>query len=141
MQQNEDLQHLKLLSTFHYVHAGLTALVSCFPLIHFTVGISMLIAGLQARETGPFLLGGLMFAVLGGSIVLLGWVLAVCIALAGRALARQKRYTFCLVLAGIQCAFTPIGTVLGIFTIIVLMRPSVKALFQPVDSEIQPQPA
>jgi hypothetical protein len=98
----------------------------------------MFIAALQSRETGPFPLFGLMFAVVGGSIVLLGWALAVCIALAGRSLAQRKRYTFCLALAGIQCAFTPFGTVLGVFTIIVLIRPSVKALFQPVDAEIPP---
>jgi hypothetical protein len=34
-----------------------------------------------------------------------------------------------MVIAAIQCAFTPFGTVLGVFTLIVLVRPSVKALF------------
>jgi hypothetical protein len=36
---------------------------------------------------------------------------------------------FCLVMAGIQCIFMPFGTVLGVFTIIVLMRNSVKEAF------------
>ena len=49
--------------------------------------------------------------------------------LAGRYLARRERYTFCLVVAGVECMFMPFGTVLGVFTIIVLSRPSVKDLF------------
>jgi hypothetical protein len=36
---------------------------------------------------------------------------------------------YCLVVAGIECIFMPFGTVLGVFTIIVLMRPSVRNLF------------
>ena len=39
------------------------------------------------------------------------------------------RQTFCVVVAAISCCFTPLGTVLGVFTLIVLFRPSVKALF------------
>jgi hypothetical protein len=34
-----------------------------------------------------------------------------------------------LAIAGIECIFIPFGTVLGVFTIIVLMRPTVKELF------------
>lgn len=49
--------------------------------------------------------------------------------LAGRALAQRRRYTFCLVIAGVACMFMPFGTVLGVFTIIVLLRDSVKELF------------
>jgi len=43
---------------------------------------------------------------------------------------------FCLIVAGIICIFMPLGTILGVFTIIVLVRPSVKAMFEgqaPVD--------
>jgi len=32
-------------------------------------------------------------------------------------------------MAGVECMFMPFGTVLGVFTIIVLMRPSVKEIF------------
>jgi hypothetical protein len=33
-------------------------------------------------------------------------------------------------MAGIECMFTPFGTVLGVFTIITLVRPSVKEVFE-----------
>jgi hypothetical protein len=49
---------------------------------------------------------------------------------AGRSLAARKRYTFCIIVAAISCTFFPLGTALGVFTILVLSRPSVKALFE-----------
>ena len=72
---------------------------------------------------------GLMFVVMAIVFITFGWTLAVCIIIAGSNLAKRKRYMFCLVIAAISCINTPLGTVLGIFTIIVLMRPSVKELF------------
>ena len=36
---------------------------------------------------------------------------------------------YCLVVAAVECIFMPFGTVLGVFTIIVLMRPGVKERF------------
>ena len=44
-------------------------------------------------------------------------------------LAARRRWLFCMIIAGIQCAFVPLGTVLGIFTLIVLQRDSVRRLF------------
>ena len=134
MQRSDDEQYLYLLSIFHYVVAGFAALFACIPIIHFTVGIGLFITGLtqpQESDGFPMALFGLFFAVIGGSIILLGWTFAICIAAAGRFLSTRKRYMFCLAMAGIECIFTPFGTVLGVFTIIVLMRPAVKELFAP----------
>ena len=39
---------------------------------------------------------------------------------------------YCLVMAGVESLFFPLGTVLGVFTIIVLFRKSVKEMFEPV---------
>ena len=62
-------------------------------------------------------------------VILGGLAMATCVAIAGRRLAGHRSYTFCLVIAGIECAFSPFGTVLGVFTIVVLIRPSVKERF------------
>jgi hypothetical protein len=40
-------------------------------------------------------------------------------------------YTICFVMACGECMFMPFGTVLGVFTILVLNRQSVKGLFAP----------
>jgi len=36
---------------------------------------------------------------------------------------------FCVVMAGIACMFMPFGTVLGVFTLVVLTKPVVRELF------------
>ena len=72
---------------------------------------------------------GLVFVIFASIIILFGWTFAALLAFAGRSLSQRKRYTFCLVMAGVACLWIPFGTLLGVFTIIVLIRPSVKAMF------------
>jgi len=132
--QNQDQEHLRLLSIFHYIVGGITALCACFPLIHFTVGLALLFAPDKfsgpENSPGPERLVGLFFSVFAAVFILLGWALAAANIYAGRCLAKHEKHTFCLVVAAVNCLNTPIGTVLGVFTIIVLMRPSVKWMFE-----------
>ena len=125
---NDDKQHLKLLSIFHYVVGAITALFSCFPLIHIAIGLAMLCGALDG-EGGPPRFFGWLFIVFPGIFILCGWALSVCIIIAGKKLARRRARMYCLVVAGLECTLMPFGTVLGVFTIIVLMRDSVKDLF------------
>ncbi len=48
---------------------------------------------------------------------------------AGRCLAKRSCYAFCLFIAGAECLFMPLGTALGIFTLVVMTRESVKTSF------------
>src|SRR4051812_40953640 len=41
----------------------------------------------------------------------------------------RKHRTFSLVMAVVNCLCIPFGTALGVFTLIILQRPSVKALY------------
>lgn len=192
---NQDVEHLRLLSIFHYVMAGLTALFACFPVLHLAVGLFMLFApdsmlnqnrdcsnvrGSEnvrwseigngrvgekehisesgtvsiSTKSGTFpknhsahgakdaegdvmmlrFMGG-FFVTIATLIILSGWAMAYCLLLAGRRLKQHRSYTFCLVIAALSCAIVPLGTVLGVFTIIVLMRPSVKTLFESAQAE------
>lgn len=131
MKKNNDALHLQLLFIFHYAAAGLTALLYAFPIIYFVVGIVLFVMGLthlQESDSVAMILVGLLLAVIAGGITLVGWALAVCIALAGFGQMKRKWYVFCCVIAGIQCAM-PFLRVLGIFTILVLSRSSVQELF------------
>ena len=136
---NQDLEHLRLLSIFHYVVAGLTALFACIPMIHLTMGLVMLFApgafenGRHGSGNDPAILHvvGAILTFVATLVILAGWSLAVCTFLAGRFLSGRRHYMFCLVIAALLCMITPFGTILGVFTIVVLMRPSVKLLFQP----------
>lgn len=133
---DQDQEHVRLLSVFHYVVAGLAALFSCFFILHVAIGIAMVTEGF---EDGPPRVFGWLFVVVPGIFMLLGWALAVCLFIAGRYLAAMRHRTFCLVMAAISCLFMPFGTVLGVFTIIVLMRPSVVELFA-TEAGLPPRP-
>jgi hypothetical protein len=128
----QDVEHLRLLTIFHYVVAGLQALVACFPLIHLTVGLAMIFG---SRKAGPSTTGaetwvGWLFVALAAAFILLGWSVAACTLVAGRALAARRRYVFCTVVAAVNSLMCmPFGTALGVCTILVLMRPTVKAAF------------
>jgi hypothetical protein len=127
-QLNQDLEHLKWLSVGFYVYAGLTALFACLPIIHLSIGIAMLAGGFEQGANPPPVFGW-FFVGIASIFILGGWALAVAIFLAGRFIKQQKKYTFVFVMAVVCCMFAPIGTILGVFAIVVLLRDSVKALF------------
>ncbi|MFL7794659.1 MAG: hypothetical protein AB8I69_21120 [Anaerolineae bacterium] len=144
---NQDEQYLKILAIFHFVVAGMSALSACIPIIHFVAGLGMLVTSLSVGiSEGVFseavLLGlmGLVFALIAGIVILCGWAFAVCVALAGLFLLKKKRHMFCVVMGGVECMFMPFGTVLGVFTVIMLMRPAVKAMFG-ISEAIEESPA
>ncbi len=125
----EDEKYVQILSVFHYIVAGITALFACFPFIHIFVGICVLFEERQAGSPVFGTLFGLFFIAFAACFICAGWALAVCIFLSGRFLAGHVHHTFCLVVAALECMLMPFGTVLGVFTILVLVRPSVKQLF------------
>ena len=130
---DRDTEQLNLLAIFHYVVAGLAALFSFFPLLYTTIGAIFIFAArhgtVKAGEDLPLEFLGWIFAVLGSVLFLIGIAMAICILIAGRSLALRKRYSFAFVMACIECLFIPFGTILGVFTIVVLSRESVRALF------------
>lgn len=125
-----DEEQLRLLSVFHYVVGGLGMLFSCFPIIHLVIGIAMLVGAIEGEggETPPPLFAWL-FVLLPGAFILVGWTVSLFILIAGHKLRARRSYTYCFLVACVECAFVPLGTVLGAFTIIVLNKDSVKELF------------
>ena len=130
-QQILDDEHLRLLSIFYYVKGGISALFACIPIIHVVLGLVFIIAP-QVFGHGndrPSAFVGFLFVILGGFLILLGWTFAILALITARCIARRKHYTFCFVVACVECLSVPFGTVLGVFTILVLNRQSVKELF------------
>ena len=134
---NQDEEHLRLLSLFHYIMAGITAVFSLFPLIHLAIGLLMIFGGDFFKQTGngnpPPAFIGWFFVFIACFFILIGETVATLIMLNGRFLAKRKHFTFCQVVAIVECIFMPFGTLLGVFTLIVLNRSSVKAMFAPAD--------
>jgi len=131
-QVNKDFEHLKILSICFYVLSGLTLFPVIFGLFYMIMGVffgvAMSSVPHRADEPPPALFGG-FFIVFGLIFAVIFGTLGALILMTGRNIAKQKSYTFCFVVACLICLWMPFGTVLGIFTIIVLMRDSVKGIF------------
>jgi hypothetical protein len=128
-----DEDHLKVLGYIYYVAGGMTAVVSCFFILHFSM---FLYFGLHPQmfknqhnaeppPTGVFL----AFAAVMGCVILLGWTFGALQIYAGRCIRLRRRRIFVMVIAGIECIFVPWGTLIGVFTILLLQRPHVTTLF------------
>ena len=140
---NADEEHLRLLSVFHYVLGGIRLFYACFPLLYVDIGVIVIGAALLSRdpEAAPIALVGVFFVVIGAVVALLGLAFGGATIYAGMCLSRRKHYTFCLVMAAVNCIAVPMGTVLGVLTIVVLVRPGVQGLFgRQVTESPAPQP-
>jgi hypothetical protein len=135
----QDEEHLKLLSIFHYVVGGLAGLFAMIPIFHLIFGLFLIFASDKFAGKGepPPAFIGWFFVIFAALFITLGWIFAGLVFTAGRFLAKRKHYLFCLVMGGVECLFMPFGTVLGVFTIIVLVRESVKQRFA-TDKSLQP---
>lgn len=125
---SQEEHNLNLLSTFHYIMGALTALFACIPIIHLVVGITMFAGGFNGGGMAPRNIA-LIFIILAAFVILFGWIFAILIILCGRRLKERRSYDYCLVIAFMECLIVPVGTVLGIFSIITLTKDSVKQLF------------
>ena len=127
---NRDEEHLKTLSTCYYVLAGINALFACIPIIHLVIGISILTDGFGGDSGGPPQFFGIIFVVIALVSIVFGWTMAICQFFVAKFIAARNHYTFCFVLSVVSCLNMPLGTILGIFTILTLNRDSIKELFE-----------
>ena len=143
---SQDLEHLQMLSTFHFIIAALAGLFSLLPVIHLAFGMVMIGGGIvgafaEGPESLVFSAMGCLFTLLPLAIISAGLTYAYFMVKAGRSLVAHENHKLCVVMAAISCAFTPFGTVLGVLTLIVLMRPPVQALFVQQRPAIEPTTA
>lgn len=132
-----DAEHLRLLRICYFVSGGFTAVVSCFFILHF---VMFLFVGLNPHLFDSHSTQGtasqpppreifLFFAAGIGLVILLGWIFGAAQVYAGRCIGRREHLLFVTILAVIECIFIPWGTLLGVLTMLVLQRPTVKMLF------------
>lgn len=130
---DRDQDHLAILGIIYYVNAGLTAFFSLFGLLYVAMGIAML-GGAFPVDKGPsaeeLRTVGIVVTAVGGGVCGFLLLLALMNYLCGRWLRANKNRAFCFVCAILTLLSFPYGTLLGIFTIIVLSRESVVARFR-----------
>lgn len=137
-----DEEHLRLLSLGHYIAGGFILAFTFFAIFYLVVILMV------ARH--PDLLGGSnnphpppqgifqVFAFIIGLAILAGWVFGGLTIYVGRCIKRRIRRTLTLVVACLNTLSVPFGTILGVFTLMVLTRPTVKLLYTQVSSSSQP---
>jgi hypothetical protein len=123
-----DVDHLRLLSLFHYILGGILTAFGCIPIIHVVIGILIVTGSLSGRNSPPVAMG-FLFIGMGLLFILLIAGIGLCLIFSGRCIARRRHYMFSFIVAAICCLQMPLGTLLGVFTIIVLSRPTVKAMY------------
>ncbi|MBW8809411.1 MAG: hypothetical protein JF591_11385 [Lysobacter sp.] len=126
---SEDASHLQILAIFYYVFAGLNALsvvmIAGYGLLMDVVFSTAPTSESSAEFTAmmPLIIG--MFTLVIALSVLFGALHF----MVGQRLRQRRGHTFCQIVAVVTCLSIPFGTALGVFTLIVLNRPSVRALF------------
>lgn len=123
---DSDKKHLKRLSQIQILYGILNLFVSYY----YYQAIFVLVDGYrkELEKTNPEVQVAL-FIGFGFILFLIGIAILFCIILAGQSLALYENYTLCLVVAIAECLIFPIGTLIGVYTIIILRRDSVKKLF------------
>ena len=134
-----DEEQLRLLSIGHYITGGLCILFASFFIFHFV--FLFVLAGdpgfLPPPKTGNPAPPDGFFRLLGGIVglfILLGWSFGALTIFVGRCIARGARRGLSLVVACVNLMFMPLGTLLGVATIMVLSRASVRKLYDTTPS-------
>jgi hypothetical protein len=90
----KDLEHLKLLSIFHYVNAGIWALFACFPILHLTMGIAIVLGAFSSGKDPMPTFVGWFFIAFASIIMLAGWSLAAANYFAAKRLKQRQIISF-----------------------------------------------
>ena len=133
-------EHLKVLSLCYFVHAGITAMMSLLGLLYVFMGLVFLAGGAHAVPPNgpPPTIFGVFFICIGLGVVCIGVVIAILKIVVGMRIRQRKARIFCMIVAGIGCLQFPYGTLLGVFTFIVLGRSSVRQLFESTKTDDLP---
>ena len=129
-QRKKDLEHVQLLAVFHFIVSGLAVLGIAFLYLHHLMMKTFMTQDMwKGKEGGP---PKEFFAIFIWFYWVMGVLFAVvCVAnvLSGLFLQQRKHRKFSLIVAGLDCVQFPFGTTLGVFTILVLLRDSVRQLY------------
>ncbi len=131
--QRADSEHLKLLVIFHFIVAGLGVLGLFFLFAHYMlfhfISDNPEIWKHPANGSGPTLQ---IFLIFRWFYVFIATILVAGVAanVASAIYIRQRRNRlFSLVIAALNLFHLPFGTALGLFTLVVLSRDSVRSIY------------
>ena len=120
-------EHLRLLGIF-YILFGLLAL----PLLAAFGFHGLILDQVLANTPDPELRDSIerIAGMIGVAVFLLVLIHVVAGFYIGACFRKQRHHTLCLIAAIFACLSFPLGTILGVFSIVVLMKPEAKYLFE-----------
>jgi hypothetical protein len=123
-----DNEHINLLSMFHLISGILALLYSVFMALYF--GFIIFVFKLSEKFDGEFPIQ-FMGVIISIWIIVLLFAIAFGIAkiFSSKWLKQRKNRTFSIVISCIECFSFPYGAILGVLSIIVLNRSSVKSIY------------
>ena len=132
-----DEEHLRLLAMFHYISGALTCVGSLFAAL-WAVLVGTLATAFPAESQAGLSEEALrqmqvMPRVMVGVVAFMavaGVVYGVLEIVAGRCVSQRRARVFTIVVAVPRLVFIPWGTALSVFTLLVLERASVEALYR-----------
>lgn len=131
---------MRLLAIFHFVGAGLALLSLLFLFLQHTMFDTVFNNPEMWTQGGgqppPEAFRKIFEQVLFWFFLAFGlfsFLQCVLDLLCGWFLLKRRHRTFCLIVGGLDCLNVPLGTILGVFTLMVLNRDSVRPLFEPKD--------
>lgn len=127
-----DEEHLRLLAIFHFVQGALTLLMAFF-LMTYTGILSLVMNSPEmSAATGDTAIVGDVFGILAGVFGVLSFLslaYGVALIVSGIFMRQRKARMFSFVVALPNLLSIPWGTLLSVFTLIVLSRESVKSMY------------
>ena len=129
--QRRDLESLSTLATLHKVGAFVFGAFSLCFVPHLAFGIATLFGAVPMGPEGPppAFFGG-MFAFFGAAVVGFHVALATACWLASGWIARREHHGRIMAVECVALLWTPLGTALGIYGLILLSKPHVKVAFR-----------
>ncbi|OGB62284.1 MAG: hypothetical protein A2Y94_00025, partial [Caldithrix sp. RBG_13_44_9] len=131
-----DEEHLRLLSLFHFIKGGITAAFSLLGLLYFLflgfimkMGNRFNMSSDTYNEELPLQVMSYIFMI-GGVIVLLFLLSGILQLVSGYYLKQKEYRLFSFIIGIIEILEVPYGTILGLMTLIVLSRDSVKRKYE-----------
>jgi hypothetical protein len=138
---DRDTEHLRILSIFQYAAAGVTGLVGLFPLIHVFMGAMILLMPESMRGSGKEAFPreiGFVFMGLGGAFILGAWTIAAAHFFTARFLKQKRHFWFCVAASAVTCLACMFSSgIVGIASLVILLRPGVKDLFEPAQPSVE----
>ena len=126
---NNKSDNLSTIAILHYVYGGLGLLGALFVLVYLGIGIVMVIAGVAEDEFAAMFVGTI-FMIISVIVIIILIFSALLSALCGYFIQKRQNRIYCIVVAGLTSLNFPLGTALGVFTIIELEKDDVKKSFE-----------